>query len=94
MKIKWGTKVRLGERKTAYRVIGERLLNGERAVQLCASADYSDANTRISENNRDPLKDLEAGHHDLIARTVPLADLVKDFRGGYRERFQQAELPL
>ena len=92
MNIKWGTKVRLGERRTAHRVIGERLLNGERAVQLCASADYGDANTRISENNRDPLKDLEAGHHDLIARTVPIADLVKDFRGGYRERYEQMSL--
>lgn len=92
MNIHWGTKVRLGERRTAHKVIGERLLNGERAVQLCASADYTEASSRIPEHQRAMLQDRERGCHDLIAATVPVADLVKDYRGGYRERYQQIDL--
>jgi hypothetical protein len=82
MEIKWGTKVYLGE----------RTMNGERAVQVCASAGYGEAGGRIPVHQREKLKDREDKCHDLIAATIPIADLVRDFRGGYRERWRQAEI--
>ena len=93
-KVEFGERVYFAARKTPMRGGGERMMNGERALQLSDGGGWGDIPDHMRTGFKNAkLQDVDPNPDIRVRITIPLANLVRHpDRKGVGERWVQLEM--